>query len=193
MPGYDFRKHPPLRRGAAWRRRRRARSTARKAHYLTHVLRLNPAAASSFSMAAMASGTPPIDAAEARSFAACRRQNARPDSSPPTCTICSRRSKPRGSTTWCRRRSRWASRGCSRCSPATARSRASIPRACARTASKPPNNAAFSMLPEIAEPAALVRRSRRARVRPLAHLLRRGRRSRRSGCGAGQGAAEARR
>ena len=33
----------------------------------------------------------------------------------PTCITCSRRSSMSGSTTWCRRRSRWACRGCSRC------------------------------------------------------------------------------
>src|SRR5262245_21589644 len=35
------------------------------------------------------------------------------------CTTCSRRSNTRASTTWRRRRSRWAPLGCSRCSPAT--------------------------------------------------------------------------
>ena len=44
-----------------------------------------------------------------------RRADAGADGGRPTCTTCSRRSSMRGSTTWCRRRSRWASRGCSRC------------------------------------------------------------------------------
>ena len=45
------------------------------------------------------------------------RRRSRPGRRPsrPTCITCSRRSSTSGSTTWCRRRSRWACRGCSRC------------------------------------------------------------------------------
>ncbi len=140
MPAYDFRSPrlfvaAPLAAGSALPLDRA------QAHYLTTVLRRKPGDGVLVfngrdgewsAELAVQKRTPPWSSMPKP---ATRRRR-------PICIICSRRSNRRGWTTWCRRRSRWAPRGYSRCSPATARWRASISSACARTPSKPPSNAA---------------------------------------------------
>ena len=114
LPRYDFRS-PRLYVEAALKPGADVTLDKSQAHYLRNVLRLKPGdgvLAFNGTRRRMAG-----DAGRRRqAHGACRcrsRRVRRPRRA--TCITCSRRSSMSGSTTWCRRRSRWASRGCSRC------------------------------------------------------------------------------
>ena len=152
MPAYDFRSprlylDAPLAAGAELPLDRA------QAHYLTTVLRLK----SGDGVLVFNGRDGEWSAALSRRRSARQRWSSATKPAPrprrPTCIICSRRSNPRASTTWCRRRSRWAPRGCSRCSPATARWRGSISSACAPNAIEAAEQCGILCLPDIAEPA----------------------------------------
>ena len=110
MARYDFRSprlfvEQPLAAGAA------VPLAPPQAHYLKDVLRLRPGDRVLVFNGRDGEWDGRLAAAGKRGLALQIEAQTRPQAGGPTCTTCSRRSSAPGSTTWCRRRSRWGWRG----------------------------------------------------------------------------------